>query len=366
MRCTVLIAMCALLVTSRASAQEPVPVALTYSAPSSCPTQGRFVARLRMHTQRVQLSNEPDGLTLQVAIVRTSAGYSGTLGVAQQGRPPGTRTFEAADCADVVSALALSAALSIDPEANLTVAPESSGSSGSSGSLGQTDEPTGSETTPQSETGTGSATNPSERSPSSSDGAGVSERPPPPLQPPPPQAGGGALWSIGPVLSLSFAFDPKAAIGGGLVTAVRDTSGRSVLPLELALRLEYLSTRLTRGDDPLILDWWSANLLACPLRAGEGLTVLLCGVGQAGLLLAEGVDVEQTESVSRGFFSLGLGLWARQRLSDHWELSAVADFKLPLVDRTFAVGAEGNSDLQVVSSSRPIGVSATLGAVYGF
>lgn len=358
MRCTVLIAMCALLFMSHASAQEPVPVALTYSAPSSCPTQGRFVARLRMHTRRVQLSSDPDGLTLQVAIVRTGEGYSGTLGVAQRGRPPGTRNFEAADCADVVSALALSAALSIDPEANLTVAPETEASG-----LAEPGESTGSEATPETRAGAESTANPAERSPS--DGhteADVHEPQPPPLEPAPAQTGGGTLWSIGPALSLSFAFEPKAAIGGGLVTAVRDTSERNVFPLELALRLEYLSTRLTRGDDPAVLDWWSANFLACPLRAGDGLTVLLCGVGQAGLLLAEGVDVERPESVSRSFFSLGLGLWARQRLSDHWELSAMADFKVPLVDRAFAVGP----DLDVVASSRPIGVGATLGAVYGF
>jgi len=361
-RGTVLIAMCALLCTSRASAQEPVPVAVFYSAPSSCPTQGRFVARLRMHTQRVQLSSDPDGLTLQVAIVRTSEGYSGTLGVAQHGRPPGTRTFEAADCADVVSALALSAALSIDPDANLTVAPENE-----AGSLAEPGEPMGSEATPESERGAESEANPSKTSPSKT---GIEtdhgEPLPPPIEPPPTQGGGGTLWSIGPALSVSFAFEPKAAIGGGLVTAVRDTSGRNLFPLELALRLEYLSTRLTHGDDPLVLDWWSANLLACPLRAGEGLTVLLCGVGQAGLLQAEGVDVEQPESVSRGFFSVGLGLWARQRLGDHWELSAAADFKVPLVDRSFALGAEESPDLDEVASSRPIGVSATLGAVYGF
>ena len=163
-------------------------------------------------------------------------------------------------------------------------------------------------------------------------------------------------------LSLSFAFEPKAAVGGGMVAAVRDTSGRQLLPLELALRLEYLGTRLTRGSDPLVLDWWTANLLVCPLRAGAGPTLLLCGVGQAGLIRAEGVDVEQPESVSRSFYSLGLALWARHPLGEHWELFAVADFKLPLVDRAFALGP----GLEVISSSRPVGASVSLGAVYGF
>lgn len=355
-RGTVLFAICVLLVTSHASAQDAVPVALTYSAPSSCPTQGRFITRLRMHTRRVLLSNAPDALTLEVAIVRSGQGFSGTLEVAQQGRPPGTRTFEATDCPDVVWALALSAALSIDPEASLTVMSEDEPSEPDR-------KPPDAEGTPDSKQGSSHGADP-EGSARSNTGAGATanEPLPPPLEPPPEDVGGATLWSIGPVLSVSFAFDPKAAVGGGLVAAVRDTSGRHLLPLELALRLEYLGTRLTRGSDPLTLDWWSANLLACPLRAGAGPTVLLCGVGQAGLIRAEGIEVEQPAAVSRSFYSLGLALWARQPLSDHWELSGAADFKVPLVDRAFALGP----DLEVVSSSRPIGVGVSLGAVYGF
>src|SRR6187399_1602737 len=128
--------MCVALFAGSVSAQEIVPVVLSYSAPSSCPSQGRFVARLRMHTQRLELSNESDALVLDVAIARTSRGFSGTLEVAQSGRAAGTRTFEAAECPEVVWALALSAALSIDPQANLTVAAEALGS-GDAASEGQ-------------------------------------------------------------------------------------------------------------------------------------------------------------------------------------------------------------------------------------
>ena len=363
--------MCVLLFASRASAQEAVPVALSYSAPSSCPAQGRFVARLRMHTQRVQWSNEPDALVLQVIIVRTSQGFSGKLAVAQQGRPVGTRAFEGHDCPDVVWALALSAALSIDPEATLTVASEEpSGESGAEpDELGASEnaEGSGKESRPPANSSSSAAADTESE-------AREMEALPPLGEAPSEEVGGGTLWSIGPVLSASFAFDPKAAIGGGLITAVRDTTGRNVLPLELALRLEYLGTRWTRGSDPLVLDWWSANFLACPFRAGDDLTVLMCGVGQAGLIHAQGVEgdgddvgVEQTEAVWRSFFSLGLGLWARQRLGDHWELSGVADVKVPLVDRAFALAPETEGqDLEVISSSRPLGVGVSLGAVYGF
>lgn len=359
MRCTVLLAMCILLGAGPVLAQDAVPVALTYSAPSSCPTQGRFVTRLRMHTQRVLFSNAPDALTLRVAIVRSAAGFTGTLEVAQAGRPPGTRSFEAVDCPDVVWALALSAALSIDPEASLTVTSE--------------DEPADVQGTP-SEPGRTSATSDSERAASGETTSGATSRsgavatdaanepafvPGGPL---PEDAGGAPLWSIGPAITTSFAFDPKAAVGGGVMAAVRDTSGRHLLPLELAIRLEYLGTRWTRGSDPLLLDWWTANLLACPLRAGAGLTILVCGAGQVGVIHVEGVDVEQTQAVSRSFFSVGLALWARHTLSDHWELTGVADLKLPLVDRSFALGPERD----VVSSSRPLGASVTLGTVYGF
>ncbi len=356
-RRTVLLAICLWLVASQVSAQDAVPVALTYSAPASCPTQGRFITRLRMHTQRVLLSNAADALTLQVAIVRSGHGFAGTLEVAQQGRPPGTRTFEGVDCPDVVWALALSAALSIDPQANLTVMSEdelseADGASSTTGAANTTQDPA----SDAADGADGEATSRGQT------GSGASQpafgRVPPPTE----AAGEAALWSIGPVLSVSFAFEPKAAVGGGVVAAVRDTSGRQLLPLEFALRLEYLGTRLTRGADPLKIDWWSANLLACPLRAGAGPTLLVCGVGQAGLIRAEGVEVEQAAAVSRGFYSVGLALWARVPLSDHWELFGVADFKLPLVDRAFALGP----GLEVVSSSRPAGASVSVGALYGF
>jgi hypothetical protein len=351
--------MCVALFASPVSAQETVPVVLSYSAPSSCPPQGRFVARLRMHTQRLELSNALDALTLDVSIARTSRGFSGTLEVAHSGRAAGTRTFEATECAEVVWALALSAALSIDPEATVTVAAEAEG-----GGDTASDGPASSESTPTSEPARSSeADSEPQASPSGTDSAGgVTEPVNPPSEPVPEHGRAGVQWSLGPMLAASFAFDPKAALGGGLIVGVRDKSGRGLLPLELALQVEYLGTRATRGSDPLILDWWSANLLACPLRGGDSLTVLLCGAARGGLIQAQGVDVEEAETVSRGFFSLGLGLWARQRLSDHWELSGVADFQVPLVDRAFAVGP----DLEVVSSSRPIGVSFALGAVYGF
>lgn len=360
MRCTILVAMCVLLVTSPVSAQEAVPVAVSYSAPSSCPTQGRFVTRLRMHTQRVQLSSAVDALALKVAIVRSNRGFTGTLEVTQHGRPAGTRTFEATDCPDVVWALALTAALSIDPEASLTVTSEDEPNE-TVGTASEADR--GEATTePTPASSPGANTSESSRSRRGSESEVTGQPLPPALEPAPDDAGKGVLWSIGPVLSASFAFEPKAALGGGLIGALRDTTGRQLLPLELALRLEYLGTRLTRGSDPLTLDWWSAHLLACPLRAVDGFTVLLCGVGQAGLIRAEGVDIEQSAAVSRSFFSLGLGVWARQSVSDHWELSAIADFKVPLVDRAFALGP----DLEVISSSRPIGAGITVGAVYGF
>ena len=329
--------MCVALLARPVSAQETVPVVLSYSAPSSCPPQGRFVARLRMHTQRLELSSQPESLALDVTIARTTRGFSGTLAVAHPGRPAGTRTFEASECPEVVWALALSAALSIDPQANVTVAAESdvSGDAASDG-------PVSSEPTPTSEPSASTEANAAEPAAQASTAAAGREREPmePPGEPLPEDDHAGVQWSLGPMLAVSFAFDPKAALGGGVLVGVRDESGRSVLPLELALRFEYLGTRGTRGSDPLILDWWSANLLACPLRAGDGLTVLLCGSARAGLIHAQGVDVEQPDAVSRSFFSLGLGLWARQRLNDHWELSGVVDFQVPLVDRAFAVGPD--------------------------
>lgn len=363
-RCiAVWITLSSLLFSGRATAQDSVPVVLNYSAPARCPSRARFVERLRMHTQRLQLSDDPNALRLDVRIVRRSTGYNGELEVTRAGGVPGRRGFEDADCREVASALALSAALSIDPEATLTVPPDASSNDNPEGEGPSVAPESGGspEGRPKRELDEQAASS-DNRSGGAAEARSDDDGATAELEQPDEGVGAGALWSLGPQVVGDFAFQPKAAVGGGLVFGVRDQTERHVLPLELALAATYLTSRMTRGDDPLLLDWWAIDFRFCPLRGGGSFTVLLCGSGQAGLLWASGVDVEEPQQAMRSFFSAGLGLWGRQTLSDHWEITGLVDFRIPLVDRAFAL----DPDLQVVSSSRPIGVSVAIGALYGF
>lgn len=361
-RTAVWMTLSSLLLAGRASAQEAVPVALSYSAPAHCPSRARFVERLRMHTQRLQLSEDPTALRLEVRIVARAQGYAGELEVTRTGGVPGKRAFEDADCREVASALALSAALSIDPEATLTVPPDA-GSATAEGEPTESLPAQGENTESEAKKGGAEQSRSTERRPDSSaappdEDSDANE----PEEPPGEPVGRGALWSLGPHLVGNFAFQPKVMLGGGLSFGVRDQTGRHVLPLELALALTYLTSRATRGDEPLLLDWWAADLKVCPLRGGGAFTVLLCGVGQAGVLQAQGVDVAQPQETTRPFFSAGLGLWGRQKVSAHWEITGFVDFQVPLVDRAFAL----DPDLEVISSSRPVGVGVAIGTLYGF
>ena len=339
-----------------AVAEQTVAVALSYDAPSDCPSKARFIQRLRMHTQRLVLSGAHDALRLQVTVQQGEASYRGRLDVARSGQPIGSREFNDPECREVVSALALSAALSIDPQATLSV-PDSASDEADNTTVGaEPDDPevdaTGrSVPLDGSEPTRAAASAPGHR-------ADVAEV----LPAQPLDNTKTHLWSLGPLVAASFSFDPKAALGLGLFASVRDLLPRTLFPLEVAFHVDYLSTRSTRGSDPLALDWFQAAVRYCPLRSGKSLTLLLCSTMQGGWIVAQGRELMRTERATRSFFAAGLGLQGRATLNPSWELSAMGDITVPFVERRFATDP-GSVE---VSSSRPVGVTLALGAHFGF
>jgi hypothetical protein len=116
-------------VSRTASAQaEPAPelvVALDYAAPTGCPDAASFRSQVLGRTRRMRFADAGSAapLTWSVGVVATSSGSRGTLRVS--GTRPGdlTRSVTATSCEQVVRALGLVAALSVDPDASLA-APE--------------------------------------------------------------------------------------------------------------------------------------------------------------------------------------------------------------------------------------------------
>lgn len=97
------------------------PVALRYEAPEACPPASAFRAGVDGRTGRAQwVAPGAETVTLEVVVEVSDGGAQGRLVVRERGRPPpAPREVADATCATVVDALALVAALAIDPQASL-------------------------------------------------------------------------------------------------------------------------------------------------------------------------------------------------------------------------------------------------------
>jgi len=109
----------ALVSSRRASAGERRPVALTYRAPAECPGAASFREQVYARTQLAELSDH--GAPLTVTIRLEGRTFVGTLET-EGGSARRARSLSDARCTDLVTALALSAALAIDPEASMAPA----------------------------------------------------------------------------------------------------------------------------------------------------------------------------------------------------------------------------------------------------
>jgi hypothetical protein len=105
-------------VSARASADDHVPLVLEYSAPPACPGADRFLDEIAARTSRARPA-KPDerATTLTVVIKDVAGGDKGTLKLQAADGATSARQVSAADCEQVVSALALMTALAIDPNA---------------------------------------------------------------------------------------------------------------------------------------------------------------------------------------------------------------------------------------------------------
>jgi hypothetical protein len=112
------------LLASAAQAQTapPVAVSLEYSAPEGCPDAQSFREQVLGRTKRVSFTetSAAGSLGWSVKLAETSGGSRGTLRVTSDKPSKLERNVNASSCEQVVDALALVAALSVDPDASLT------------------------------------------------------------------------------------------------------------------------------------------------------------------------------------------------------------------------------------------------------
>jgi hypothetical protein len=101
--------------------REARVVRIAYLASDACPPASRFMAEVSARlTRPVRFGDEPGADALEVRVEQSGAVVHAELGVAHAEAPPSIRVFELSSCEDAVVALALVAALALDPRASTT------------------------------------------------------------------------------------------------------------------------------------------------------------------------------------------------------------------------------------------------------
>jgi len=118
----------AIALSSTSAAAQPgsasEPVAIAYDADPGCPPVNVFFDQVRARTQRVRRAERDEAaLSLRVTARITDSAAIGRLEVQTTSDEVTARAMSAPECDELVAALALVAALSIDPDASMDTSP---------------------------------------------------------------------------------------------------------------------------------------------------------------------------------------------------------------------------------------------------
>jgi hypothetical protein len=105
------------------SARAEVPthrVRVDYVAPRGCPGESELVAELQGRVPNMTLTRDDDALGLDVKVRRRAEGFEGRVIVHEPGGSPSQRVVRGETCEEVVAAVTLIAALTLDPAARVT------------------------------------------------------------------------------------------------------------------------------------------------------------------------------------------------------------------------------------------------------
>jgi hypothetical protein len=326
-----------------AVAQERRPVRTRYEAPPSCPGERAFIDELRGRTKlAVEAAEGEEATTFIVTLTEQEGGFAGTLIIETDDRSS-RRELDGETCPEVVAAMALIAALAIDPLAETSPAPPPASPASPASPEGPLVEPTGPSPQPAPPVEPASEPQPaSAPQPASEPPTGPPLPRPPADRPSPAEAPGdtGAhrRWGFGARGQARAGPAPSALFGAELLAELRSErpSGWSVRVDASAGATGEISV------DPAAASFVLATgrLSGCPLgwRPHPTVDVRPCGLVEAGLLWAEGSaggPIIDAQSVSEPWLAPGV----TGRLA--WEpiawlfVEAEAGPVVPIIRRTF-------------------------------
>ena len=269
---------------------EPIRVEL--DAPAVCGTPADFLDAVRRHTERVRPSAGDAGeRRLVIRVMPAAEGFEGSLWLVDPETTSAERRMTSTDCGELMEALAIVAALAVDPSKSDEPAAANGGVAGSS--------------TPPASAPPAVIVPPPPVATPPSDAkvtpAAVSERNPSP-----------AAWFLGAELGVdALVATPMVFPTGGLDAEVVFRKASFLHPdLRFAVR-RSLEATVSSASGSASFALTTLRIAACPLRfdASRAVRMSPCAVLDAGALSGAGHDVERQQSTIRPW--VGAGLEAR-------------------------------------------------------
>lgn len=296
---------CALLtlaVARAATAEDGVALQLRYMAPGDCPNAASFFAQVTARTALARAAAQGERASeLVIAIAHVAGGSTGTLELTAPDGASSTRSVSAAQCEQVVTALALMTALAVDPNASVAAVPKPAPAATPSEPV-HTDSPS-----------------------PSSNGSGAALR-------------ARWRWEVGAALEALGGVAPQLVFFPRPFVELAHV-GRYSFALRLSASRGHAVVERGAGGAELTL--WAGRLEACPVRVeiGPVLRVSPCLAVDAGQLRAAGTRVMPANHVERpwlaggGIGRLEFGLW------DVLAVELSGELFVPFVRDRFFVGA---------------------------
>lgn len=301
---------------AQAESADGVPWLARYDAPAGCPAQAELERGISARASQQALRA---GSRLAVRIARDGERMRGTIAFRSGAEE---RSIEAGSCSELVEALALIAALMLEPTrstekppAPLAVAPAPHARSRDRADLSERE----SEVAP--------VDGPSAPVPAiaaaATARAAVAVQPNPQTEPWQHQLAllASGLWMRGVA--------PAAHAGFGASAEYRLLARRAALLARGGVR-SLLGETLRREQGDVTFRWWSYAGTLCAERAIGTLSFAACGALELGRLTAQGSDTLNPRQASRPWFALGPALLVRWQIVRPIFLQLGAELLLPL------------------------------------
>ncbi len=326
---------------------------IEYRAPTECPNAANFIAEVSARTHRAHLSDaatnaDPATSTITVAVAADGAAFRGTLRIARAETVTSERAVTGDTCVEVVSALALIAALELDPGASTAALPAAVAT-----------------TTPSAPPPATSTAPPPSATPFVLDPT-LPARAPASLATPPRTTSGRerVRFSAGIEGDAIVGLVPSALLGGGAF-AEAFAPWRGAPSIRLSAFAAAAHPTFT-GSIGARVQFALARLDVCPLAlGGRPIELRFCATLDGGVIMTRGSGVDVPQSVAKPWFAPGL----RSRVSWTTPSGIFAELggglTVPLVRYPFDYDEGTNPPLRAYRVS-PIGAAVTVSAGYHF